>query len=220
MKLGNNLYLYPESGMLDCNTYVITGSPGVVIDPGNVAFINERLTGMRRDGIDPADIGIIANTHLHIDHCSANQAFREVSGAKVALHPVQKENYRFVVVDGARVFGIEPPSFDEDMVFEGDRLAVGGTEWEFIVAPGHSPDCVCYYNRADKILICGDVVFAMNTGRVDLPGGDGDTLKKTIEGLAELDVELLLPGHMDIISGAARVKTNFDYIKDTVFPWL
>jgi hydroxyacylglutathione hydrolase len=220
MKLINNLYLYPEQGMLDCNTYVITGEPGVIIDPGNAEFLSDRLDGMRQDGIDPASIGIIANTHLHIDHCSANEAFREISGAKITLHPVQKKNYDFVVIEGARVFGLTPTEFTEDTVFNNDRLTIREVEWEIIQSPGHSPDCICFYHRAEKILICGDVVFDMNTGRVDLPGGNGEELKKTIESLSQLDIEYLLPGHMDIVTGVERVKANFEFIKGSVFPWL
>ena len=220
MKLTNNLYLYPERGMLDCNTYVIPGSPGVIIDPGNAMFLNDRLEGMRQDGIDPASIGIIANTHLHVDHCGANEAFKKVSEAKITLHPLQKENYDFVVIEGARIFGMEPTELTEDTIFDSDRLAIDGAEWEMILAPGHSPDSVCFYNRTEKILICGDVLFDMNTGRVDLPGGNGNELKTTIESLSELDIELLLPGHMGTVNGAEGVKANFEFIKGNVFPWL
>jgi glyoxylase-like metal-dependent hydrolase (beta-lactamase superfamily II) len=220
MKLANNLYLYPEQGMLDCNTYVITGIPGIIIDPGNADYLRGRTDGLRQDGIDPADIGIIVNTHLHIDHCSANEAFKKLSGAKIALHPVQKENYRLVVIDGARLFGIEPPGFTEDYILEDGPLSNDGVELEMIVSPGHSPDCVCFYNRRDRVLVCGDVLFEMNTGRVDLPGGDGETLKKSINALSRLDVEYLLPGHMGIVSGKEKVAANFDFIRSNVFAWL
>jgi hydroxyacylglutathione hydrolase len=79
---------------------------------------------------------------------------------------------------------------------------------------------VCYYLHKEKVLICGDVLFDMNTGRVDLPGGDADALKQSIESLAKLNVEYLLPGHMGVVAGADKVKENFIYIKFNVFPWL
>jgi glyoxylase-like metal-dependent hydrolase (beta-lactamase superfamily II) len=220
MNLKNNLYLYPERGMLDCNTYVITGNPGVIIDPGNAMYLQDRLDDMRRDGIDPASIGMILNTHLHIDHSGANEAFREVSGAKIALHTVQKENYDFVLVEGSQDLGVNATGFTEDLVLDGNQLTAGGTEWEIILSPGHSPDCVCFYQRADKVLICGDVIFNMNIGRVDLPGGSADALKATVESLAKLDVEYLLPGHMDIVTGTGAVASNFRYIIGNIFPWL
>jgi glyoxylase-like metal-dependent hydrolase (beta-lactamase superfamily II) len=220
MKLTNNLYTYPEQGMLDCNTYVITGRPGVIIDPGNIDFLTARVAGMKADGLDPADIGVIVNTHLHIDHCGANGAFKKLSGARIALHPVQQANYQLVVVDGARLFGIEPAEFTADDTLDEHLLAYGGLALELIPSPGHSPDCVCFYLRKEKILICGDVLFEMNVGRVDLPGGDGVLLKKSIESLSLLEVEYLLPGHMGVIAGIDRVADNFSFIRRDVFPYI
>jgi hydroxyacylglutathione hydrolase len=220
MKLVNNLFFYPEQGMLDCNKYVATGSPGVIFDPGNPDFLPALLDGMARDGISPRDIGYIVNTHLHIDHCSANEEFKRLSGAKIAQHPVQKEYYQAVVVDGARLFGMTPVGFTADLVLDGDVLEAGGVAWEMVPAPGHSPECICFYDRAGRVLVCGDVIFEMNTGRVDLPGGSADDLKISIEKLARLDIEYLLPGHMGVVAGAARVKANFDFIRSNVFPWL
>ena len=71
-----------------------------------------------------------------------------------------------------------------------------------------------------KVLICGDVVFNQNTGRVDLPGGRSDDLKHSIEELALLDIEYLLPGHMGIVQDGQKVKDNFDFVKKYVFSWL
>jgi glyoxylase-like metal-dependent hydrolase (beta-lactamase superfamily II) len=220
MKLLNNLYFYPEQGMLDCNTYIIKGSPGIIFDPGNTQFLATKVGMMRQDGIDPKDIGIILNTHLHIDHRTANEAFKKLSGAKIVLHPIQKKHYQLVVVDGDRQLGVQPVEFKEDYLLNDKSLKVGDIEIEPIPAPGHSPDCVCYYLKKEKVLICGDVLFEMNTGRVDLPGGDADALKQSIESLSKLDVEYLLPGHMGIVTGADKVKENFSYIKFNVFPWL
>jgi len=220
MKLANNLFYYPEQGMMDCNTWVIKGSPGIIFDPGNISYVKSLIAEMKKDGINPADIGTIVNTHMHIDHSSANESFKTLSGAKIALHPVQKENYQLVVVDGSRLFGDVPVGFTEDYLIKDNRLNVDGVEIECIPSPGHSPDCVCYYIRQDKVLICGDVLFEMNTGRVDLPGGNPAALKKSIEDLSKLDIELLLPGHMGGVSGAENVKRNFAYIKQNVIPWL
>lgn len=220
MKLLNNLYFYPEQGMLDSNTYIIKGNPGIIFDPGNTQFLATKVGMMHQDGIDPKDIGIILNTHLHIDHRTANESFKKLSGAKIALHPIQKTNYHLVVIDADKLLGVEPVEFKEDYLLDDKATKIGDVEIEPIPSPGHSPDCVCYYLKKEKVLICGDVLFEMNTGRVDLPGGDADALKHSIETLAKLDIEYLLPGHMGIVAGADKVKENFSYIKFNVFPWL
>jgi len=99
-------------------------------------------------------------------------------------------------------------------------LKAGDREFELIHSPGHSPDSVCYYCAGDKILICGDVIFAENTGRADLPGSNPDELKQSIEGLSRLEVEYLLPGHMNVVIGAEKVTNNFEFIKANVLRWL
>ncbi len=220
MKLTNNLYLYPEQGMFDCNTYVITGSPGIIIDPGAVMFLPALIDSIKKDGIDPKSLNIITNTHLHGDHCGANEAFKQISGAKIAIHPLQKKFYNMVVIEGAGFFGLPPTEFKEDACLDNDRLSTGDMEFELIHTPGHSPDCVCFYCRQAGVLICGDVLFDHNTGRVDLPGGNADELKESIDRLSQLEVEYLLPGHMDIVTGTEKVKQNFDFIKENVLRWL
>jgi glyoxylase-like metal-dependent hydrolase (beta-lactamase superfamily II) len=60
----------------------------------------------------------------------------------------------------------------------------------------------------------------MNTGRVDLPGGNAGELKKSIEDLAKLEIEYLLPGHMGVVTPAAKVVQNFNFIRTNIFPWL
>jgi hydroxyacylglutathione hydrolase len=220
MKLTNNLYFYPEQGIFDCNTYVITGSPGIIIDPGATMFLPSLIDSLHKDGIEPKNIGVIINTHLHGDHCGANEAFKELSGAKIAIHPVQKKFYNLVVMEGGRFFGLPSPEFKEDECLEDDRLNAGNVELEIIPSPGHSPDSVCFYHRKGKVLISGDVIFDQNTGRVDLPGGSADELRKSIEALSQLEIEYLLPGHMDIVNGEEKVRRNFDFIREYILRWL
>ena len=220
MKLTKKLYFFSEKGMMDCNSYVIKDRSSLLIDPGLTQFLPALIEEMRRDGIDPKDIDIIANTHLHGDHCWANDAFKQLSGAEILLHPLQKQFGQAAAVQTSQFFGVSAVEFSEDRLMDNDRLNLGETEIELIPSPGHSPDSICYYLADDKVLICGDVIFSQNTGRVDLPGGSADQLKASIERLSQLDVEYLLPGHMDIVVGRENVKNNFEFIKKYVLGYL
>ena len=220
MKLTNNLYYYPEKGMLDCNTYVIKGTSTIIIDPGSTQFLTALLQELRQDGIDAKDIDIIANTHLHGDHCGANEAFKQTSGAKILSHLLQKQFYNVTVIETARFFGFPPMEFTADSYTDNNKLDTGDMEFELISSPGHSPDSICFYCQKDKLLICGDVIFAGNTGRADLPGGNADELKHSIEELSQLEIDYLLPGHMNIVTSGKKVRSNFDFIKRSVLRWL
>ncbi|TES83602.1 MAG: MBL fold metallo-hydrolase [Dehalococcoidia bacterium] len=216
MKLTKNLYFFSEKGMMDCNTYVIKDNQSLLIDPGLTQFLPALIEEMQRDGIDPKEIKLIANTHLHGDHCWANDAFKKLSGAEILLHPVQKQFGQAAAVQTSQFFGVSAVEFSEDRLMDNDKLSLGETEVELIPSPGHSPDSICYYCPNDKVLICGDVIFSQNTGRVDLPGGGADQLKASIERLSQLDIEYLLPGHMDIVVGKENVKNNFEFVKKYV----
>ena len=206
--------------MLDCNTYVIRDNISIIIDPGLTQFLPELLQDLHRDGIDPKDIGIITNTHLHGDHYWANEAFKKISGAKIVSHPIQKKFWDTTVIQTSRFFGLPTAEFTEDRLLDNDKLSAGELEFELIHSPGHSSDSICFYCKSEKILICGDVIFNQNTGRVDLPGGNADELKQSIEKLSQLEIEYLLPGHMDIIIGQEKVKHNFEFVKKYIFSQL
>lgn len=219
MKVTDNVFYYPETGMMDCNTYVIKDDFTVLIDPGLEQYLAGLIQTMSEDGISPNDINIIVNTHLHLDHYWACDELKKISGAKILMHPLQKESYELTVVGVSRVFGMDPIHIKEDEMLD-ETLKTGKLEFEITNAPGHSPDSMCFYCKNQGVMICGDVVFAGNTGRVDFPGGSGAQLKESIEDLSKLDIEYLLPGHMGIVSGADRVISNFDFVRKNVFPWL
>ena len=66
-----------------------------------------------------------------------------------------------------------------------------------------------------KILIPGDVVYAdYAIGRFDLFGADPSQHRDSLYRLAELEVDILLPGHN-------RIMTNVPggYIRDTADQW-
>ena len=220
MRLTKNLYFYPERGMLDCNTYVIKGTPTIIIDPGSPQFLTRLIQDLQQDGIGVRDIDIIVNTHLHGDHCGANEAFKQISRAKILSHPLQKQFYNITVIETAKFFGFPPIEFDADSYTDNNNLDTGDMEFELIPSLGHSPDSICFYSQKDRILICGDVIFAGNTGRVDLPGGNADKLKHSVEELSKLEIDYLFPGHMDIVTNAEEVKSNFNFIKRNVLQWL
>ncbi len=218
MQLNENVYFYPENGMLDSNTYVIKDKNNIILDIGFEGYFPELFKQMEGDGFSPEDIDIITNTHIHLDHYSGNQVFKDISGAKVLTHSLFKEYYEVSAAGVARMFGVAPVPLPDDgelteNIFEETGFQVFNT-------PGHSPESLCFYSSKLKILICGDLIFKGNTGRVDFPGGSSSLLKESIEKMAGLDIEMVLPGHMDYVKGKEEVVKNFKFIRDFVLTWL
>jgi glyoxylase-like metal-dependent hydrolase (beta-lactamase superfamily II) len=199
--------------------------PNVVIDPGHI--VNEARedclgsleAAMVSDGIKIEDTGLIINTHSHPDHCEANDAVAQKSGASITM---SEEENKFRLTTGLQMyelFDMEPPHFTPLFYLKEGSLDLGkdGFKVSVILTPGHSPGSVCLYLEKEKILITGDVIFYMSVGRTDFPGGDTTLLEKSIQKLSLLDVEYLVPGHntepKGVIRGKQQIQHNFEAVR-------
>jgi glyoxylase-like metal-dependent hydrolase (beta-lactamase superfamily II) len=92
----------------------------------------------------------------------------------------------------------------------GERLELAGLDIEVLHTPGHSPGHVTYAMGDEDALFSGDVLFEGSVGRVDLPGGDWDTLIASIGSLVDRFDEdtTVYPGHMGITTLGRERATN------------
>jgi glyoxylase-like metal-dependent hydrolase (beta-lactamase superfamily II) len=119
------VYWYKEKGLFDANTYVIRDELTVLIDPGFEIYLGRRLEEMEEDGISAEDIDLILLTHLHPDHCNATAALKDLSSAKVALHPSQMEHLDIMLEEVSRVLGVGTgPKFVVDSVLDENQAFV------------------------------------------------------------------------------------------------
>jgi glyoxylase-like metal-dependent hydrolase (beta-lactamase superfamily II) len=189
----------------------------LIVDVGLGNNLPLLIKAMEKDGINPQEIDIIANTHLHIDHTWANEEFKKKTNAKIKITQGQKENYNISIRQTSLFFGLEPVEFKEDELLD-SPIDLGNIKVDVISTPGHSPESVCLYVPERKALICGDLVFDHH--RPIRSSGGAGAVEKSIEKVAELDIELLLPGHMGIVSGKKKVNDNFEFLRTDVFRWL
>ena len=215
MRLNSELYAFPWRAITEnnCNSYLIDSAFKILIDPGHQHLFPELMSSLRSMDIQPEDIDLVVGTHGHPDHIEAFQSFATLS----TMITMGELEFRYVQENAAHV-----PGFDlrPDFLLTEGELRAGTTELEVIGTPGHSPGSICLYWPQHKALFAGDVVFEQGVGRTDLPGGNGDLLKESIRRLAALDVELLLPGHGNIIQGREQVARNFSLVEDIYFGFL
>jgi ribonuclease/clavin/mitogillin len=82
----------------------------------------------------------------------------------------------------------------------GPPLAAGDRSLEIIPTPGHSPDHLCFFDRAAGDLYCGDL--ARRGGTIVIPARKGGDLRLYLESLKQirgLAPARLLPGHGPIV---------------------
>jgi glyoxylase-like metal-dependent hydrolase (beta-lactamase superfamily II) len=82
---------------------------------------------------------------------------------------------------------------------EGDTLRFGSCSLLVMGTPGHTPGSISLLAEIERPLVvfCGDLVFQGGVGRTDLPGGDFEALRQSIEEkiFTLPDDTILLPGH-------------------------
>jgi hydroxyacylglutathione hydrolase len=165
------------------NTYIIYDDEltAFIIDPGNSTesenmavkkFIEEKKLNLKR----------LLLTHAHIDHIMGNRFIYDTYGL---LPEVHKNDLPFVarMEQSAAMYGLncDPSPTPVSFLNEGDKIILGRYEFDCIFTPGHSPGSISFYNKENKLLIAGDVLFRESIGRTDLPMGDHDTLIKSIK---------------------------------------
>ncbi|CAM3698706.1 MBL fold metallo-hydrolase [Mucilaginibacter galii] len=165
------------------NTYLLYDNSGecAIIDPGmyTAAEQNAVVNFITQHQLKPV---LLLNTHCHIDHILGNKFVFDQYGLKPQFHEGE-----LVVMQATPVWaqqsGIryELSPLPEVYLPETGSISFGNTTLELIFAPGHSPAHLCFYDKADNLLIGGDVLFRGSIGRYDLPGGNQAQLLKNIE---------------------------------------
>jgi glyoxylase-like metal-dependent hydrolase (beta-lactamase superfamily II) len=187
------------------NGYVVAcdDSPdAVVIDPGDEVGDLVRVVAQ-----ESLDVRAILLTHAHLDHVSGVARAKAASGAPVWLHRDDLFLYNGAVAQGL-MFGldVEPPPPVDHFYEPGVPFVFGSLVADVLHTPGHCPGGVClaigWRESAARHLFVGDTLFAGSIGRTDLPGGDYDTLMRSIRG-----VLFRFPDDTPVLSGHGPATT-------------
>ena len=124
-------------------------------------------------------IGIII-THNHYDHVGALDYF--------------KEKYKI-------------PVYDYSNLKEGINQ-IGSFCFDMIKTPGHTSDSISIYFKDDNTMFVGDFIFYHTIGRTDLPTGDYNEMKKSIEKIKKYDNIKIYPGHGNVTTLIEEKENN------------
>ena len=194
-------------GPLQCNCTIIGNTEtgmGYVIDPGGDA--DTILETIRKMNLT---IKGIFHTHAHLDHFLASAEIKDATDAPNYLQEADRFLWDTQEIQ-CQFFNIEyKPAPPPDYKIE-DAQDLELCSGKCIHAPGHTLGSVSFYFENEKVLVAGDTLFLGSVGRTDLPGGDFNTLKQSIQKrLYSLDEKtLVIPGHGPETSIGQEMTTN------------
>ena len=196
----------------NCYAYVSEGKC-LVVDPGaSGAAIAERLKDV--------EVVLVLATHRHHDHVCGVRALVEACGAPWAIGAIDAEGATHAIefsshyIDSSSSEESDPPAPDQ-LLHEGDILELGTARFKVLDAPGHTEGGIVLLGEgtAEGVCFVGDTIFAGSCGRTDLPGGDSQTMMRTLGRLKQeipANTELLC-GHGPTTLMARELQVN---------PWL
>src|ERR687896_2388623 len=168
--------------MENCFIFRRDGSDrALIVDPGEEA--PKLLSAIEQLGVT---LDGILLTHTHFDHVGAVAPVARATGAEVWVPKIEKgvlaNINSFVPWPG---FGPFEDYNAEHTLEGGERLELAGFEIDVLFTPGHSPGHVTFSVPDEAAVFSGDVLFQGSVGRVDLPGGDWDTLLESLRSLVD-----------------------------------
>ena len=235
MQITEEVFFIPgqDEFIPDSHAYVL-GQPSTkdltLVDAGLMGKGQYKVEAIEKDGIDPSAIKRVIMTHTHLDHIGClTEILESIPKAELWVHGV--EGTPLEEGDERTVYGMDmfrqmcqaqyrikagAFRFQVDRKLEGgETLQIGGMSWEVLHIPGHSPGSIALYHADGKILIPGDTVYAdYAIGRFDLHGASGRQLRDSLNLLAGLEVQILLPGHNRIMNHVPD-----GYIRETAQQW-
>jgi glyoxylase-like metal-dependent hydrolase (beta-lactamase superfamily II) len=153
---------------------------------------------------------VVMNSHTHDDHVGNNWQFETVYGMDTAFTRESakgsREDAQAEIAPG-EVCGTLPAAFDRvayatkpwkvtKWMHEGDRIELGGRTLEILATPGHTPDAICLFDRANGLLFTGDTYYP-GTVWIYRPETDLAAYGRSVRRLAALEpeVKLVLGAH-------------------------
>ncbi|MDI7277224.1 MAG: MBL fold metallo-hydrolase [Anaerolineae bacterium] len=182
-------------GPLQTNCYLAVCTEtkeAIVIDPGGDA--RRIMRAVNEEGVA---VRLIVDTHAHFDHVAANGAIHEATGAPIAIHRLDADALTQPVALFGLSFGGPVSPSAQRLLEEGDEVRFGNVSLRVLHTPGHTPGGISLLYEPEPAVFSGDALFQYGIGRTDFPGGDPETLLRSIRSrLFPLpDATVVYPGH-------------------------
>lgn len=190
-----------ERGWLSSNNILLVDEDrSALVDTGyathaaqTVALVQHALAGRTLD--------TIVNTHLHSDHCGGNAQLQSQWSCETLIPAASESAVR--EWDEARLTFRATGQTCERFAFTGtlapgQRLKLGGFDWDVIGAPGHDPDSLMLYASEPRVLISADALWEHGFGVIfpELEGESGFAEQQAVlDAIAQRDVATVIPGH-------------------------
>jgi hydroxyacylglutathione hydrolase len=195
-----------------------------LVDTGFGAEAPGTAAWLQAQGVPPATLAGIINTHYHSDHVGGNYWFQTRYGLPIAASRQDAAliNRRDPAACAAAWLDqpVEPYHVTVPLA-EGDVIDTGTVRVQVIAAPGHTRGQICLYAPEERVLVTGDALHADDVPWINTYGEGRDALEQalaTLDRLAGLDARLAVSGHgppiRDVPAAIAAARRRYEKWRD------
>jgi glyoxylase-like metal-dependent hydrolase (beta-lactamase superfamily II) len=150
------------------SVYLLDAERPAIVDSGIGTNYESILEGLETVGIAPADLEVIALTHVHLDHAGGAGFIAEETGADVYVHesgarfledpgPLWEGTRRAVGDQIAHYTEPRPLGADRlETLEDGDAIDLGDRTFDVHHAPGHAFHQVVFQESGDDVVFAAD----------------------------------------------------------------
>jgi hydroxyacylglutathione hydrolase len=197
---------------IEVNTYILADKSGdcAIIDCGCYSDdeSEEFVRFIENKKLNPV---LLLNTHCHLDHVFGNKFILDKYNLGAYSSEADELN-RKDAVQHAMLFGLimDTPPEPAGFITDNQQITFGTTKLVALDVPGHTAGSLAFFSETDKCVFTGDALFAGSIGRTDLPGGNYETLIKSITTkLFSLPNDIVVyPGHGNSTTIGDEMKSN------------
>jgi glyoxylase-like metal-dependent hydrolase (beta-lactamase superfamily II) len=217
------------------SVYLLDDDRPALVDTG-IGTNYERITDMLAyAGVAPADLAVIAVTHVHLDHAGGAGFLAEACpNAEVYVHEIGARH----LVDPSRLwagtkqavgeqidFYAEPEPVPEQRITtltDGDEIDLGTHSLVAHHAPGHAPHQIVFEDPENDAVFTADAagIYTPSTEEIHVtsppPQFDLEQALADVEMLQDLDPETLLYAHFGPAPAGERLSTYADRLESWV----
>lgn len=175
---------------MDQNTYIVADDSKncVIIDLGGDFSQIESI--LSANGLTPL---AVIFTHGHFDHILGAKS---AADRNIPLYVSEEDRHMLLSERDclATLAGFKYNPVTDCLILEEGTVTFGNMTFEVVKTPGHTKGSVTLITG--EYMFTGDTLFHLSVGRTDLPGGDREELKTSINRLIGRDFNYkVLPGH-------------------------